>query len=336
MNLPGPMKVLLWPASNLFGLITRIRGWLYSISLFKQKRLKGKVISVGNLTVGGTGKTPMVIWLAEQFLSEGKRVAILSRGYRGTGKTSDEVELMRHRLNGRVRFGVGPHRYSTGSKLESEQLVDIFILDDGFQHLQLARDVNILLVDSSRPLELESLLPAGRLREPLSALHRADLVVLTRVSDQSFVAKAIQDYPQLPVFPASTRLLRYRKIAMAPSTVAPELELPLQPVFAFCGIGNPEAFFADAVRWRNVIAGKAIFRDHHSYSANDFRRLEDQAKQAGARALLTTEKDSFRLGDLRFSSLPLYYPEIEMKLKDAPKFLAALKRKLETTQDAAA
>jgi tetraacyldisaccharide 4'-kinase len=336
MSFSGLVRILLWPASVLYGLITRIRVWLYSIGLFKQKCLKGKVISVGNLTLGGTGKTPMVIWLAEYFLSEGKSVAILSRGYRGTGETSDEVELMKHRLQERVRFGVGPDRYLTGNKLEAEQPIDVFILDDGFQHLPLARDVNILLVDSSRPLHLETLLPAGRLREPLSALNRADLVVFTRVNDQMPVIRAIQKFPEFSIFPAAIRLIRYRKMEADRRASPPALELPPQPVFLFCGIGNPEAFVSDADRWGNVIAGKAIFRDHHAYSPTDLRSLEAQAQQAGARSFLATEKDSFNLGSLRFTSLPLYYPEIELKLSDAPQFLAALKRKLETTQEASA
>src|SRR5438552_17213576 len=126
---------------------------------FLQKRLKGTVISVGNLTVGGTGKTPMVIWLAEKFLAEGKRVAILSRGYRGANGSSDEIELMKFRLQGQVSFGVGKNRFAEGHRLESQQPIDVFILDDGFQHLQLARDLDILLMDVSRRLARESLLP---------------------------------------------------------------------------------------------------------------------------------------------------------------------------------
>jgi tetraacyldisaccharide 4'-kinase len=108
------LQKLLWPLSLLYGAVVRARLWLYANGWLKQKRLKGTVISVGNLTVGGTGKTPMVIWLAEKFLAEGKRVAILSRGYRGTDGTSDEIELMKFRLQGRVTFGVGENRFAEG------------------------------------------------------------------------------------------------------------------------------------------------------------------------------------------------------------------------------
>lgn len=335
-SVPPWLRLLLWPLSLLYGFFVRVRVLLYRRGWLKQNRLKAAVISVGNLTVGGTGKTPMVIWLAERFLAEGKRVAILSHGYRGTNGTSDEIELMKFRLQGRVPFGVGKNRFAQGRRLEMQQPVDVFLLDDGFQHLPLARDVDILLVDASRPLRNESLLPSGRLREPLSAIHRADLVVFTRVNDQLSVKRAIQEFPEFPIFPAATRLLRYRRLITGRQVSDPPLELPPQPVFVFCGIGNPEAFLADVDRWGNCIAGRSIYRDHHPYSARDLRELEDSAKNAGARALLTTEKDAQNLGDFRFSSLPVYYCEIEVKIADTEEFQKTLRRKLEQRNGVAA
>jgi tetraacyldisaccharide 4'-kinase len=336
MNASPLLRKLLLPLSLLYGAAVRVRVWLYSRGWLKQKRLNATVISVGNLTVGGTGKTPMVIWLAEKFLADGKRVAILSRGYRGANGTSDEIELMRFRLQDRVSFGVGKNRFAEGRRLEAKQPIDIFLLDDGFQHLQLARAVDILLVDTSRPLRNESLLPGGRLREPLSAIHRADLVVFTRVNDQLSVKRAIQEFPEFPIFPAATRLLRYRRLNDTQHTPASQAELPPQPIFVFCGIGNPDAFLADVDRWGNCIAGRAIYRDHHSYSAHDLLRLEAAAKSAGARALLTTEKDVQNLRDPTFFSLPLYSCEIEVKIADAEQFQKTLMRKLEERRGVAA
>ena len=130
-------------------------------------------------------------WLAEKFLSDGKRVAILSRGYRGANGTSDEIELMKFRLRGRVLFGVGRDRFAEGHRLETQQAIDVFLLDDGFQHLQLARDLNILLMDASRPLAGELLLPAGRLREPVAAMSRANLIIFTRAETASGTLEAI-------------------------------------------------------------------------------------------------------------------------------------------------
>ncbi|PYX65081.1 MAG: hypothetical protein DMG78_30010, partial [Acidobacteria bacterium] len=209
MNAPQALRMLLWPLSVLYGAGVRARVWLYAHGWLKQKRLKAKVISVGNLTVGGTGKTPMVIWLAEQFLAEGKRVGILSRGYRGVNGTSDEIELMKFRLQDRVSFGVGGDRFAQGHRLEAQQSIDVFLLDDGFQHLQLARDLDILLMDASRPLAGETLLPAGRLREPLAAMSRANLIVFTRAETASGTLEAIRKLDQYPVFAAATRLLGF-------------------------------------------------------------------------------------------------------------------------------
>src|SRR5207249_12066227 len=174
-NVHPLLRILLWPLSLLYGGAVRLRVLLYQKGWLKQKRLKGTVISVGNLTVGGTGKTPMVLWLAEKFLAEGKKVAILSRGYRGSGGTSDEIELLRRRLGNRVLFGVGKDRFRAGRRLELQEPVDVFLLDDGFQHLQLVRDLNILMLDGSVKLRDEWLLPAGVLREPISACRRANL-----------------------------------------------------------------------------------------------------------------------------------------------------------------
>jgi tetraacyldisaccharide 4'-kinase len=332
MNFPGPVRILLWPASLLYGLHARIRAWLYSTGVFRQKHLKGKVISVGNLTVGGTGKTPTVIWLAEQFLAEGKSVAILTRGYRGTGETSDEIELMKQRLGDRVRFGVGPNRFRRGSALESITPVDVFILDDGYQHLQLARDVNILLIDSTRALRDEFLLPAGSLREPMSSLHRADIVFFTRSNHSQKVVQAIQESPELPIFPSETRLVRYRNLSSGLANKREVTGLPAQPIFAFCGIGNPDAFFADLGRWGNVVAGKLQFRDHHKYSAADIRMIEKQAKAAGARSIVSTEKDAINLGSFRAESLSLYLCEIKMHIPDAEAVLAEIHRRLAPRQ----
>jgi tetraacyldisaccharide 4'-kinase len=332
MNLPLPIRILLWPLSVLYGIVVWLRAWVYTSGLKKQKRLKGKVVSVGNLTVGGTGKTPMVIWLAKRFLGEGKRVAILTRGYASSSGKSDEVELMRSQLGDGVAFGVGSDRFATGSRLEAEAAVDIFLLDDGFQHLSLARDANILLVDASRPLGKEWLLPAGRLREPRSASARADLVVFTRTSDQLPVKQAIQEFPQMPIFPATTQLKGYRLIAGSgeKSALSP---LPPQPIFAFCGIGNPEAFFSDLERWGNFLAGSATFRDHHLYSAKDVREIEERAKRVSAKSILTTAKDLVNLRNVCFSAIPAYCCEIEMKLGDEFQLWPAIESKLGQRSD---
>ncbi len=334
MNFPPLIRALLWPFSLIYGSAVRLRAWLYVHHWLKQKRLKGVVVSVGNITVGGTGKTPMVIWLAEKFLAEGKRVAILSRGYRGADGTSDEIELMKSRLQGRVLFGVGKDRFSQGQTLES-QGVDVFLLDDGFQHLQLARDADIVLVDSTRPLRNEFVLPAGRLREPSSALNRAHLVLSTRTEHSKSTVSAIQKHPKFVIYPSVTKLLGFRKLGSADSREA--LREPVAgPFFAFCGIGNPEAFFRDLERWGVVLAGRQAFRDHHRYTQNEAQRLERAAESAGAKGLVTTEKDAQNIEARFFSRMSVDVAVISMEIPDETKFLGDLRNRLPSSRGAAA
>lgn len=327
MNLPPVLRWLLWPASFLYGEIVRIRVWLYARNICKQRRLNGPVVSVGNLTVGGTGKTPMVIWLAQRFVSAGKRVAILSRGYKGRGGTSDEINLMKSRLGAEVQFGVGPDRYFQGRQLEQRSSVDLFLLDDGYQHLQLARDVNILLMDASRPLGKEQLLPAGRLREPLSEMGRADFLVFTRTETSPATQAAVEKFKEFPVFAASTKLLGFRKLGNGLEPLSAS-EISDGPFYAFCGIGNPAAFFLDLKNWGLPLAGQSEFADHHRYDQRDADEICVAALEAGARALLTTEKDAQNLQGVRFGELPVYLAVIDFSMPQAEEFWQALIAKL--------
>ena len=335
MNVSPLMRMMLWPLSVVYGAVVRVRVWLYAHAWLKQKRLKGTVISVGNLTAGGTGKTPLVIWLAEKFLAEGKRVAILSRGYRGANGTSDEIELMKVRLHGRVSFGVGKDRFAKGHHLESQQLIDVFILDDGFQHLQLARDLNILLMDVSRPLAGEPLLPAGQLREPLSAMSRANLIIFTRAETASGTLEAVGKLHQYPVFAASTRLLGFRRFG-GEITLLSANEIGAGPFFAFCGLGNPNAFFRDLGNWGITVCSQAIFPDHHRYTQRDISAVKQAGKRVGADAFVTTEKDAQNLSSVMFDEVPLYVAVIDLVVAPEADFHNVLQQTLAIGAGAAA
>jgi tetraacyldisaccharide 4'-kinase len=333
MKLPLLARILLWPFSVLYGSYVRVRAWFYANGWLKQKHLRGKVISVGNLTVGGTGKTPMVLWLAEKFLAEGKRVAILSRGYRGSGGTSDEIELMKHRLEGRVTFGVGKDRFAEGQRIEQHALVDIFLLDDGFQHLSLARDLDIVMLDGSHKLIDQWLLPSGVLREPISACNRADLLVVTRKTERPQIE--VSDAHMFSIFYAQTRLLGFRRYG-ADSAIHPLSEISHGPFFAFCGIGNPQAFFDDLSRWEVPVAGESVFRDHHRYTVDDVRRLEKAVQRAGAIAFVTTEKDAENLGQSTSTTIPIFVAVIDFAIDAESEFVAVLERKLQLPRGASA
>lgn len=326
MDWPLPIRILLWPFALVFGLVVRYKTFFYRSGVFRQKRLNGAVVSVGNITMGGTGKTPMVLWLAEKFLGDGKSVAILSRGYRGEGGSGDEVELMRKRLGKRVRFGIGADRFEQGRALERESPVDIFLLDDGFQHLKLARDLDIVMLDGSKKLEDEWLLPAGTLREPIGACSRADLLVVTRKLERPPVGPNYSHEHQ--IFYSQTRLLGFRKWqrGVNEGTGDPYLsEIGPGPFFSFCGIGNPKGFADDLKRWHVPIVGSREFRDHHKYSVSDLASLETTALARGAVGLVTTEKDEQNLrGTL--NKMPLYITVIDFVMSPESELAAAIDR----------
>jgi len=333
MSLPPWLRLLLWPASLLYGAINQMRVWFYTRGILKQRRLNRPVISVGNLTAGGTGKTPMVIWLAERLLAEGKRVGILTRGYKGSGGTSDEIELMKFRLQQRVLFGVGADRYARGLELEKAG-VDVFVLDDGFQHLQLARDVNILLLDATQSLSREFLLPAGRLREPVSAMQRADLLVFTRSETSPATEAAIAQLQKYPVFSAATRLVGFRRLGAGIQTVTGE-DVGRGPFYTFCGIGNPRAFFLDLKNWDLPIAETSEFPDHHRYDARDVIELEAAARGCGAKAFVTTEKDAQNLAGVEFREFPVFIAVIEVEIPQQDELLAVIHAAFESRSAAA-
>jgi tetraacyldisaccharide 4'-kinase len=318
-----------WPLSVIYEVAARLRANLYLYGVLKQRRLDGTVISVGNLTVGGTGKTPMVIWLAEKLIAQGERPAILTRGYRGEAPKNDgglpgadEVALMVTRLRAKVQLGVGKDRYASGRVLERHG-AKYFILDDGFQHLRLHRDADVVLLDATDPFGGGKLLPGGGLREPLSALGRASVVVITRSDHAPAVESLVKRNTAAPIFYARAELQR---VLRAPA-LAVEWPLPDRAsarVFAFCGIGNSRAFFDDLRQWGFSVVGERSFRDHHRYSPEDLAALERAARDVQADAMICTEKDVFNLRDAGAGTLPVYACRIGLAVEDGDKFWDAV------------
>jgi tetraacyldisaccharide 4'-kinase len=273
----------------------------------------------------------MVMWIAARLAAEGKRVAILTRGYRGksdsssaAGTTSDEVRMLESRLGDSVVFGIGPDRYAEGTKL-AKQSVEWFVLDDGFQHMQLARDVNILLIDATKPFDDGHMLPAGRLREPRSALPRADITVITRAAAAApAIETAIRRDSRAPIFYARLKLDFIQEIGGTPSDGSP-LAAPIKPWFAFCGIGNPEAFFNDLREWGFNVTGHNAYPDHHRFSAEDVRDLERAATEAGASRLICTEKDKFNLPADLNTPLHIHFCSTTLQIDQGDDFWQAVK-----------
>lgn len=335
------------PLSLIYGAVTHLRARAYRKGILKPRRLDGTVISVGNLTVGGTGKTPMVMWIVERLASEGKSVGILARGYRGRASgshesadaassvsTSDEVRMLQSRLGEGAAFGVGPDRYANGTQL-AKRGVNWFVLDDGFQHLQLARDVDIVLIDATNPFGGGRLLPAGRLREPRSALARADIVVITRSNHAPAVEAAVRRETDASIYYARPKLEAIRSFTdgQLAGNVAPNA---LGKLFAFCAIGNPQAFVADLRAWGLEIAGHKFFPDHHRFTDGDDEEILREAKAAEAAGLICTEKDLYNLHAIHYGKMPIFFCAISMHIDREDEFwnevLAVAKSRADASQ----
>jgi len=334
-----PLRAAMLPLAPIYGLGAWLRERAYRRGIFRSRRLPATVISVGNLTVGGTGKTPFVGWLAERLHRDGRNVAILSRGYLGFGRGSantsgaggtapkaDEPRLLQARLAGRVPISIGRDRFQAAQPFLARG-VNWFVLDDGFQHFQLHRDVDVVLVDATDPFG-GGLLPAGRAREPRSALRRADLLVITRAVRTPGLEAALRRYSRAPIFYATTvwdELVPLTTPEGAHASGSAEEGGPAQPpaspngqprYFAFCGIGNPDAFFSDLRRWsdllRGTVVGEKAFPDHHRYSPEDLSAVERAARESGGTALVCTEKDARNLPVPLDAALPLFACRIRL------------------------
>lgn len=296
-------------------------------SLAHQKRLPCTVISIGNITVGGTGKTPATIAIAEEAQKRGMKPIILTRGYRGKAKgpclvtrgqgpllpvkdVGDEPVLMAERLKG-VPIVKGSNRFEAGIFALRELHVDhselkthVFILDDGFQHRGLCRDKDIVLINSEDPFGKHLLLPLGRLREPLMSLKRADIIVLTRVRGNSGKEDAKED-------DVMNEVMRYNRgdaLFLARHTplscvLRSGQENPVgwlsgKKVFGFCALGSPDAFRRTLSELGAKIRGFRAYRDHYQYTRQDISRIKTEAQESGAGWIVTTEKDIIKTRNL--------------------------------------
>jgi tetraacyldisaccharide 4'-kinase len=311
----------LWGISMLYGGLVRLRRRFYARGTLRSHRLPCPVISVGNLTLGGTGKTPMVIHLAERFQRLGYRPVILSRGYKGLCEKSgavvsdgrnllcdarqagDEPYLMAALLP-TVPVVVGKNRYRTGMDAVRRFKPDMILLDDGYQHLQLKRDVNLLLLDAQMPFGNGHILPRGTLREPVTSLRGADAVILTRsgqASAGSCGALMRLAQPPRPVFFSDHQLV-VRLVLGAGQSVGvlhagrgAEFIFKDKRVFAFAGLGRNDAFFRAIEHSGTSLQGTLGFEDHHLFTGSDLQRVVMAAGRAGATCLMTTDKDFVRL-----------------------------------------
>lgn len=314
----GLSKVNLGLLSAIYGTALKCRRFAYRISLKKPGKLPAKVICIGNLTLGGTGKTPAVISVAQEAKKRGFKPCILTRGYRGTAKSpcfvskgkgplldaiqaGDEPVLMSSRLDG-VPVIKGKNRFLSGMYALRElgsDAVNMFILDDGFQHWSLYRDIDVVLIDASNPFGNGKLFPEGILREPLSALSRADTVVITKTNTSC--SKSIKTIEiEIKRHYSKTGLFTSVHKPALLINVSGELKdiesLNNATVYAFAGIANPSHFKAMLASNEANIEQFKAFKDHYIYKQYDIDRI---VKDASGLRIITTEKDLMRLKDLK-------------------------------------
>jgi tetraacyldisaccharide 4'-kinase len=323
------LTALTWP----YDWMHRLRIQVYLWGWASVKRLPCRVISVGNLTLGGTGKTPMVEAIAMLLRQHGYHVGVLSRGYGGRGREAmtvvsdgarclvppevagDEPVLLAEHLTG-VPVVVGRDRYAAGMLAVERFGVDVLILDDGFQHLQLARDLDILLLDAARPFGTGRLFPQGDLRERPSALARADVIVFTRWEQGMPVPPSALSgaHPLPPSFRSCHEPCGLR--ALSDGRVLPLSALTARCVLAFCGLGTPASFRRTLERLGAVVVAFVAFPDHHVYSRSDLEQMVHAAESRGAEILITTEKDAIRLRRLQPLPGPVWEVQILSRVMD--------------------
>ena len=354
---PAYLFALGHPFSPLYGGLMRLRAWSYRAGLLTSRCMPAPVISVGNLVMGGSGKTPVVQHVARLLQAHGLKPAVISRGYggRATGPVNvvsdgasplldaaaagDEPRLLAETLPG-VPVLTGRRRHLPAAEA-LRMGVDALVLDDGFQHLALRRDVDLVLFNTERLGEHFRVFPGGMLREPVSALARATAFVLTDVREdnraraEAFATRLRRDFPGRSVHFAGFA----PESLLTPQARGGVIEQPLEavralpgPVFAFCGIAGPQSFFRTLTALSLPLAGTLALPDHHAYTAADAPRLSRLAQEAGAAALLTTEKDLVKLGPLA-AALPLSLHALRMRVSFDADFDAEVLRAIGAAAD---
>jgi tetraacyldisaccharide 4'-kinase len=321
----------LYLLSLIYGAIVKARLILYSLGLLKAGRLGCKVISVGNITVGGTGKTPTVEFIAGKLHERGFKVAVLSRGYKRKGKgtgivsdgktillgpedAGDEPYMLARRLKN-VPVLVGSDRYELGRFALQRFPLDVVILDDGFQHIRLKRDLDILLVDGEKGFGNGRLLPRGPLREPLSGIGRAGLILINKASTENPEVEGdiTSNHPHPVLFRSSYRakgLVSLWKNGRAGLEI-----LNGARVIAVSAIAEPSSFLNLLSSLGGRVVSEASFPDHHGYTMKDLEAIVEEAMVVRAEFIVTTEKDAVKLERLEpRTGVPVYYLEIGLDM----------------------
>ncbi len=319
---PALSRLGLRAASVPYGCVVWLRNRLYDRGGYRIFRANAPVVSVGNLTLGGTGKTPCVEYVTRYFREQHRRVAILSRGYGGNAGRNDEALVLEDNLPDVPHFQ-GADRVRLASQAVAERVSDVLVLDDGFQHRRLARDLDLVLIDATDPWGQGYLFPRGLLREPAAELRRASVVMLTRcnqveTSERGRLREAITRLaPKAPLVESDHRPMELVGLDRA---VAGLDRLREQPVIAFSGIGNPGAFRQTLIDLGANVIGWRTFPDHHRYSGKDVEELRAWADSQPADCLMaTTQKDLVKIRETQWGGKELWAVRIQLHLESGEK-----------------
>ena len=314
---PGLLRAGLKGLSLIYGGAIRSRNIAFDLGIKRVHKASVPVISVGNLTAGGTGKTPFVAWLANRFHDKGVRVAILSRGYRSLSEDVNDEKMVLDQLCPDVPHVQNPNRVEAASSACHDHASQILILDDGFQHRRLARDLDFVLIDALNPWGYAAILPRGLLREPIESLRRADLVLITRADQctelqKQEIIEKIQDVcPGIVCVEVGFPL---ESLVSAEGKTAPLSTLSGKSIVGFCGIGNPDSFHKSLSDAGYDVSSFRSFPDHYHYSREDLEEIGQWGKQSGAEAILVTQKDLVKIKRTELNGLPLWAVQIGTRI----------------------
>lgn len=311
-----------------YAFVMCVRNALFNVGLRQPQRVGTPVVSIGNLTTGGTGKTPLVAFVVQWAQDQKVRAGIISRGYRSLSAAGNDEKRVLELLCPGVPHVQNRDRIAAARELLGEYGADVLVADDAFQHRRLHRDLDIVLIDALNPFGFGHLLPRGLLRESRSSLSRADVVILTRAnqvadSDRQAIWLEVRrwkpDVAEIEVAFVPQRL-RARDGRLKSASA--------EPMLGFCGIGNPAAFRQTLGEMGVSCVGWRAFADHHHYSAADLEELAQLARRAGATALVTTLKDLVKMPETEIDGLTIWAVEIEAQVIHGADVLAAALRKV--------
>jgi tetraacyldisaccharide 4'-kinase len=309
------LRFFMGVAATGYSLVVRLHNFLYSKRWLEIHTADVPVISIGNITAGGTGKTPLVIWICRFLQNKNVPCAILTRGYKARG-TTDEPAIFAESCP-QAKVIVNPNRAEAAGEAVDKFGAKALIMDDGFQHRRLHRDLDIVTVDATCPFGYGKLLPAGLLREPVVFLRRADAAVLTRCdqiseSELSLIEKKLQLInPDMVIAKSIHNPICAKTVTGEKSTIE---QLKGKKIFAFCGIGNPDAFLNTIRNTGANLVGSKIYNDHHRYTDSDIDDIHNQANRLGADLVLSTQKDHTHYATFAAQyEIPFAYLAVEIK-----------------------